>query len=181
MQTIVITGIAQGMGREVAKLLAGPETALAGFDIDEQALSTLKDELANAACDHLLVPLDIRNRPGLVEFRDAVLGRFGHVDVVVSNVGIGFFGPFEEVDLDEALACLEINVIGSAALFQAFLPSMRERRCGTFHIRRIRCVWRMPLCVLGGFHLCHMGMASLLFYTTSATSNVRDLRRPDWL
>lgn len=48
----------------------------------------------------------------------------------MSNVGIGFFGPFEEVDLDRALRCLEINVIGMAALFQAFIPSMRARRAG---------------------------------------------------
>jgi short-subunit dehydrogenase len=45
-------------------------------------------------------------------------------------VGIGFFGPFEEVDLDKANRCLEINVIGTAAILQAFLPSMRERRSG---------------------------------------------------
>jgi short-subunit dehydrogenase len=49
---------------------------------------------------------------------------------VLSNVGIGFFGPFEEVDLEKALKCLEINVIGTAAIFQAFLPSMRENRSG---------------------------------------------------
>jgi len=50
--------------------------------------------------------------------------------VVLSNVGIGFFGPFEEVDLEKALKCLEINVIGTAAIFQAFLPSMRQNGQG---------------------------------------------------
>jgi short-subunit dehydrogenase len=49
---------------------------------------------------------------------------------VVSNVGVGFFGPFEEVDLEAAAKCMEINVIGTAAIFQAFVPSMRERRRG---------------------------------------------------
>ena len=33
---------------------------------------------------------------------------------------------FEEIDLEKALKCLEINVIGTAALLQAFIPSMRE-------------------------------------------------------
>jgi len=49
---------------------------------------------------------------------------------VLSNVGIGFFGPFEEVDLEKALKCLEINVIGASAIFQAFIPSMREQGHG---------------------------------------------------
>jgi len=127
MQVIVITGIAQGMGREVARRLAGPGVSLAGFDIDGEGLGSLGPELVEAGCDHVLTKLDITDRSGILAFRDAVLQKFGHVDVVLSNVGIGFFGPFEEVDLEKALRCLEINVIGSAAVFQAFLPAMRQR------------------------------------------------------
>ena len=130
MQVVVITGLAQGIGREVAKLLAGSKVPVAGFDVDEDGIESLKKELEKAGCDHLLMTLDIADRPGILKFRDAVLEKFGRADVVVSNVGIGFFGPFEEVDLEKALKCMEINVIGTAAIFQAFLPSMRERRRG---------------------------------------------------
>ena len=130
MQVVVITGVAQGMGREVAKLLAGPETAVAGFDINAEGIETLRSELGEADCEHLLLTLDIADRPGILRFKDMVLERFGRVDVVLSNVGIGFFGPFEEVDLEAALKCMEINVVGTAAIFQAFLPSMRENREG---------------------------------------------------
>jgi short-subunit dehydrogenase len=130
MQVVVITGLAQGIGREVAKLLAALKVPVAGFDVDEDGIESLKKEFEEAGCDHLLITLDISDRPGILKFRDAVLEKFGRVDVVVSNVGIGFFGPFEEVDLEKALKCMEINVIGTAAIFQAFLPSMRENRAG---------------------------------------------------
>jgi len=130
MQAVVITGLAQGIGREVAKLLATSKVAVAGFDVDEEGIESLRRELEEAGCDHLLVTLDIADRPGILKFRDAVLEKFGRVDVVLSNVGIGFFGPFEEVDLEKALKCMELNVIGTAAIFQAFLPSMRENRSG---------------------------------------------------
>jgi short-subunit dehydrogenase len=130
MQVVVITGLAQGIGREVAKLLAGSKVPVAGFDVDEDGIESLKKEFEEAGCDHLLMTLDIADRPGILKFRDKVLEKFGRVDCVVSNVGIGFFGPFEEVDLEKALKCMEINVIGTAAIFQAFLPSMRERRRG---------------------------------------------------
>jgi short-subunit dehydrogenase len=130
MQAVVITGLAQGIGREVAKLLARSKVPLAGFDVDPEGIESLKKDLEEAGCDHLLTTLDIADRAGILKFRDAVLDKFGRVDVVLSNVGIGFFGPFEEVDLEKALKCLEINVIGTAAIFQAFLPSMRENRCG---------------------------------------------------
>ncbi len=132
MQVVVITGLAQGMGREVAKLLAKSKTtAVAGFDVDSEGVESLRKELEGAGCDHLLMTLDIADRPGILKFRDAVLKKFGRVDVVLSNVGIGFFAPVEEVDLEKALKLFEINVIGTAAIFQAFLPSMREARSGT--------------------------------------------------
>ena len=130
MQAVVITGLAQGIGREVAKLLARSKVPVAGFDVDEDGIESLKKEFEEAGCDHLLMTLDIADRPGILKFRDMVLEKFGRVDVVVSNVGIGFFGPFEEVDLDKAVKCMEINVIGAAAIFQAFLLSMRENRSG---------------------------------------------------
>jgi len=131
MHVVVITGVAQGMGFEVAKLLAASGTSIAGFDVDEQGLGSLNAELTRSGGDHLLMPMDIADRQGILGFRDMVLAHYGHVDAVVSNVGIGFFGPFEEVDLQKALKCMEINVIGTAAIFQAFLPSMREQRSGT--------------------------------------------------
>jgi short-subunit dehydrogenase len=130
MQAVVITGLAQGIGREVAKLLAASKVPVAGFDVDEDGIESLKKEFEKAGCDQLLITLDIADRPGILKFRDMVLEKFGRVDAVVSNVGIGFFGPFEEVDLEKALKCLEINVIGAAAIFQAFLPSMRENGSG---------------------------------------------------
>lgn len=129
-EKIVISGIAQGMGLEVARMLAKSGFSIAGFDIDAAGIEALGKELGDAGCGHCLDTLDITDRPAILGFRDRVLDEFGHVDVVLSNAAIGFFGPFEEVDLEKALKCFEINVIGAAALFQAFLPAMRERGRG---------------------------------------------------
>jgi NAD(P)-dependent dehydrogenase (short-subunit alcohol dehydrogenase family) len=129
-QVIVITGLAQGMGLEVSRMLAKTGDVIAGFDVDAHGVASLKNELDAMGARHLLETLDITDRPGILAFRDRVLAAFGRVDTVVSNVGIGFFGPFEEINLEKALKCLEINVIGAAAIFQAFIPSMRKVRSG---------------------------------------------------
>jgi short-subunit dehydrogenase len=129
-QIAVITGLADGMGRHVAKMLAKAGHSVAGFDMDAKGIASLASELKDIGGDHLLETIDITDRPAILKFRDQVLARYGRVDTVLSNVGIGFFSPFEEVQLEKALKCLEINVIGAAAIFQAFLPSMRERRSG---------------------------------------------------
>jgi len=122
--------LAQGMGREVAKRIAAAGDTVAGFDIDRQGIETLRAEFENDGHEALLHTLDVCDRPGIARFRDEVLERYGHVDTVLANVGIGFFGPFEEVDLDSAARCLEINVIGTAAVLQAFVGQMREQRSG---------------------------------------------------
>jgi short-subunit dehydrogenase len=129
-QVVVITGCADGMGRHVAKMLAAAGHTVAGFDVDSSGIASLEKELEEIGGDHLLETIDITDRPAIAAFRDRVLARYGHADTVLSNVGIGFFSPFEEVDLKKALKCLEINVIGAAAIFQAFIPSMRQRQSG---------------------------------------------------
>lgn len=129
-QVIVITGLAQGIGNHVAKMLAKSGHTVAGFDVDKDGITNLKKELDNINARHFLYILDITDRAGIIHFRNSVLEKFGKVDTVISNVGIGFFGPFEEIDLENALKCLEINVIGTAAIFQAFIPSMRKNGSG---------------------------------------------------
>lgn len=129
-QRVVISGVGDGMGRRTALRLADQGVAIAGFDLEADGIRSLAAELDAKGAEHYLVTLDIRDREGVRFFRDDVLARWKHVDTVVSNVGVPFFGPFEEVDLDAALRAFEINVIGAAALFQAFIPDMRERRGG---------------------------------------------------
>lgn len=127
---VVITGLGQGMGRKAALLLAKRGVAVAGFDVDAEGIRSLASELDVLGAEHHLSCVDITDRKAILRFKDAVLEKLGYVDTVVSNVGVGFFGPFEEVDLEAALKCFEINVIGAAAVFQAFVPAMRERRAG---------------------------------------------------
>jgi short-subunit dehydrogenase len=129
-QRVVISGLADGMGRQTALLLAAKGVSIAGFDVDQDGLKSLAIELDKHGIEHHLVPLDITNRDGVRAFRDAVLAKWGYVDTVMSNVGVPFFGPFEEVDLNAALRAFEINVIGAAARFQSFIPGRRERRQG---------------------------------------------------
>ena len=106
-QTVVITGLAQGMGLEVVRMLAKSGCKIAGFDVEEAGIASLGKELDALGAEHLLEVIDITDRPGILEFRDRVLEKFNHIDIVISNVGIGFFGPFEETDLEKALKPLK--------------------------------------------------------------------------
>ncbi len=129
-QKVVITGPARGIGYEVAKLLAQNGDAVIGFDRDGAGITRLKKELDRIGAPHFLSTLDITDRKGVTKFRDGVLKEFGAVDAVLSNAAIASFGSFEEVDLGGMLRSLEINVLGTATIFQAFIPAMRKRGSG---------------------------------------------------
>jgi short-subunit dehydrogenase len=129
-QVVVITGCADGMGRHVATMLAEAGHSVAGFDCDEEGIKSLEKELKKIGGDHVLDVIDITDRAKIKKFSGRVLDRYGYVDTVLSNVGIGFFSPFEEANLEKALKCLDINIIGAAAIFQAFIPTMRKRKSG---------------------------------------------------
>jgi len=129
-KVIVISGIAQGMGREVAHILAKKNYKICGFDIDADAIRVLQKELDDVQAEHFLQSFDITDKSAMQSFSDKVIKENQKIDIVVSNVGIGFFGPFEETDLERALQCFNINIIGCARLLQLFIPQMRRQTSG---------------------------------------------------
>lgn len=129
-QKVVITGPARGIGYEVAKLLAQSGDTVIGFDKDAPGISRLNDELSRIGAPHLLSVLDVTDTTGVARFRDATLEKFGTVDTVVSNAAVASFGSFEEAHPGAITRSLEINVLGTATIFQAFIPSMRRAGAG---------------------------------------------------
>ena len=57
--------------------------------------------------------------------------RFGRIDVLVNNAGIGYFASFEESEMEEVRQMFEINVWGLANMTRAVLPTLRKQRSGT--------------------------------------------------
>jgi short-subunit dehydrogenase len=61
----------------------------------------------------------------------AALHRFGSIDVLVNNAGIGYFAAVEEAEEAEVRKMFEVNVFGLSRMVQAVLPGMRQQRRGT--------------------------------------------------
>ncbi len=121
----LITGCSTGFGLELAKqaVARGYRTVITARDP-----STLE---AYAATDHaLLLTLDV-TKPEQVEAAiRASEARFGRIDVLVNNAGIGYFAAVEESEEDEVRTMFEVNLFGTGRMIWAVLPGMRERRSG---------------------------------------------------
>lgn len=120
----VLTGASRGLGAAFARVFAEEGFAVALGARDQAALEKLAAELPEAF-HH---PLDVGD-PGSVEaFRRAVLDRFGRVDALVNNAGLGIFRRLEEQSWEDWDRTFRVNVFGAWAMTMAFLPQLKERR-----------------------------------------------------
>ncbi|MCC7524045.1 MAG: SDR family NAD(P)-dependent oxidoreductase, partial [Chitinophagaceae bacterium] len=79
--------------------------------------------------------LDVTKPEEINEAVALTLQKFGQIDVLVNNAGIGYFAAIEESEQDEVRRMFEINFWGLAHVTQAILPLMRKQRSG--HILNI--------------------------------------------
>ncbi|HVX65944.1 MAG TPA: oxidoreductase [Bryobacteraceae bacterium] len=123
-----ITGCSTGFGRELAR-----HTLELGYPTVVTARNTaqVKDIVAGHESDALTLELDVTEPRQIAAAAKAAEEKFGRIDVLVNNAGIGYFGSFEESDLKEVRRMFEINVWGLTAMTRAVLPGMRKRRSGT--------------------------------------------------
>lgn len=122
-----ITGCSTGFGRALARhtLSLGYPTVVTARDHHQVAdLAASFPDLA------LVLALDVTQPAQVHAAAQAALDRFGRVDVLVNNAGVGYFGAFEESELDEARRMFEINFWGLVEVTRSLLPSMRARRAG---------------------------------------------------
>jgi NAD(P)-dependent dehydrogenase (short-subunit alcohol dehydrogenase family) len=127
-QTWLITGCSTGFGRALAQ-----HVVALGHNVVVTARNPA--QIADIATGHaertLVLKLDVTREADITEVVQAVEARFGRIDVLVNNAGVGYFGAFEESDIGAVRAMFESNVWGLAQMSRAVLPGMRSRRTGT--------------------------------------------------
>jgi NADP-dependent 3-hydroxy acid dehydrogenase YdfG len=120
-----ITGCSTGFGRELAKQLLARGNRVVVTARSPKALTEF------AGMENALVQrLDVTDAAQIATAVQAAEARFGHIDVLVNNAGIGYFAAVEEGEDNEIRRMFDINLFGLAAVTRAVLPGMRERRQG---------------------------------------------------
>ncbi|HLZ16040.1 MAG TPA: oxidoreductase [Cyclobacteriaceae bacterium] len=142
-----ITGTSSGIGKELAKqvLAAGYQAALGARKTDDVA-----DIIAAYPETAWAVKLDITSADEIVWSVKAVEEKFGRIDVLVNNAGIGYFGSIEESDEEEVRRMFEINFFGLAKLTKHVLPILRRQHSG--HIVNISSILGLLSAPAVGFY-----------------------------
>ena len=114
-KSAVITGASRGIGAAVARMLddRGCNLGLASRSGDDLGLERV-----------VARPSDVRDLDALVELCDATAERFGGIDIVVANAGVGAYGPFLELSREHLDEMLDVNLKGTVYAIRAALPHM---------------------------------------------------------
>jgi NAD(P)-dependent dehydrogenase (short-subunit alcohol dehydrogenase family) len=113
----LVTGASKGIGAAVAHALAtdGVRLGLASRTGTDLGI----DGALGRACD-------VRESGAIGAFADEVVERFGGLDIVVVNAGVGSYGPFLELREDEMEEIVDVNVKGTLYTLRAALPHLMK-------------------------------------------------------
>jgi len=121
-----ITGCSTGFGRELARqLLEGGYRAV----VTARNPDDLRDFAGNG--NALILKLDVTVHSQIDAAVKAAEEKFGRIDVLVNNAGIGYFGSAEESEDEQVRRMFDINVFGLGRMTSAVLPGMRKKRSGS--------------------------------------------------
>jgi NADP-dependent 3-hydroxy acid dehydrogenase YdfG len=122
--TIAITGASSGIGRAAARALvaAGANVALAARRKDR-----LDELVAELGADHVqAVPGDVRDPADNRRLVQAAVQRFGRLDSLVANAGIGAYGGILDQTDDQLTEMIETNFSGTVWSVRSAVPAMLE-------------------------------------------------------
>jgi NAD(P)-dependent dehydrogenase (short-subunit alcohol dehydrogenase family) len=117
----IVTGAASGIGAATTRVLAREGAKLVLTDLDDAAGLALAAEIDGVYIHHDVT--DDAAWPGVVETAEK---RFGRLDILVANAGIGIMGPAIDMSLADWRRQMAINVDGVFLSVKYCIPAMRR-------------------------------------------------------
>lgn len=131
----VITGGAQGLGFAIAALLGTRGADVVLLDIDEDQLDSATRRLAENDINACSYPTDVTDNVALEGIREAVLGEYSHIDILINSAGIYPRAGIREIDSATWDKMMAINAKGTFLATRTFMEPMIVRQSG-----RIVCI-----------------------------------------
>jgi 3-oxoacyl-[acyl-carrier protein] reductase len=114
-RTALVTGASRGIGAAVAHAFdaKGVNLGLASRSGDNLGIT-----------EAVAMAVDVRDPAALERLADATVDRFGGLDILVVNAGVGSYGPFLNLPVDELEDMIDVNVKGALYSVRAALPHL---------------------------------------------------------
>lgn len=118
----LVTGASSGIGRAAARALVDEGFAVVG--------TSRNAANARPLAGVSFLDLDVASDESVHSLVEKVIERFGRIDVLVNNAGVGAVGAGEESSINQTKEVFDINVFGLMRMTNAVLPHMRAKGSG---------------------------------------------------
>ena len=119
-KTVLITGASSGIGLAIANHMVD-----AGYQVIGTSRCTEKQDERFE-----MMSLDVCDEDSVRQCVNAVLSKYGKVDVLVNNAGVAEVGSAEETTMSQLSQQFDTNFFGMVRMIQSVLPSMRSQSQG---------------------------------------------------
>jgi 3-oxoacyl-[acyl-carrier protein] reductase len=123
--TVLVTGGSSGIGKGIAQTLAAAGARVVITGRDKARLERAAKELSAHA-----IPADVSVEADVERTMRETLERFGHLDVLVNNAGVGVFKPLVEMNPREFERVFATNVTGTFLMARAAAKHFIARKKG---------------------------------------------------
>ncbi len=129
-KVVVITGASGGIGEATALRLAAEGARLVLGARGRDRLQALAARIEAAGTEVAFLPTDVTRREQVDALAALAVSRFGRLDVMVNNAGIGPISPLDELRVEEWDRMIDVNVKGVLYGIAAALPVFRRQGNG---------------------------------------------------
>lgn len=130
-QVVMITGAANGIGEACAYRFAEEGARVGCLDLDLEKNSQVADKCRESGSEALSIKCDVTDQSSIQEAVQALLDKWGKIDVLIASAGIYTGSPLEEVSLEQWRRTIEINLTGVFLTNQAVVPLLMEQGSGS--------------------------------------------------
>ena len=124
----LVTGAGSGIGAAIAEVFADAGAHVLVTDVDPATAAATASRITAAGGNARSFKLDLTNPADITA---AVATANAPLDILVNNAGVGCVGTILQTTHAEFERLLNVNVRGTFAVTQAFLPAMLARGCGS--------------------------------------------------
>jgi len=125
-RTVIVTGASSGIGEATARAFGrvGDRVVLVARRVDRL------QQVAAGLPDSLVVPADLSKSEDIARVAAEVLARYGRVDVLVNNAGLGKYDWLERLPEEDIRTEVQVNLLAPILLTRAVLPAMQAQGRG---------------------------------------------------
>jgi NAD(P)-dependent dehydrogenase (short-subunit alcohol dehydrogenase family) len=127
----LITGGSRGIGKEIACQMAREGVHVVACARKLENLEKVQQEMRQEGLDLLIHQAHVAKADQVISVIDYIKSSFGHLDILVNNVGMNIFTPSVlEADEDLFNKIMDTNIKGSFMLCKYAVPLMKTRKAG---------------------------------------------------